>query len=102
MTPVAVEIQDSGKGRKSVADDLEAVLRKIEHWHQGSIAHYRIKLPEHSRDRAPGRMGRENGASALSSDPTRALAYTIAKRKGLAAYSTHLNETRRSKQLCFH
>jgi hypothetical protein len=30
-------------------------------------------------------MGRENGASALSSDPTRALAYTIAKRKGHAA-----------------
>jgi hypothetical protein len=28
MTPVAVEIQDTGKGKKSVADDLEAVLRK--------------------------------------------------------------------------
>ena len=26
MTPVAVEIQDTGKGKKSVADDLEAVL----------------------------------------------------------------------------
>jgi hypothetical protein len=42
MTPDAVKIQDSGKGKKSVADDLEAVLRKIEHWHQGSIARYRI------------------------------------------------------------
>ena len=42
MTSVAVEIQDIGKGKKSVADDLEAVLRKIENWHQGSIAHYRI------------------------------------------------------------
>jgi hypothetical protein len=42
MTPVAVEIQDTVRGKKSVADDLEAVLRKIEHWHQGSIAHYRI------------------------------------------------------------
>jgi hypothetical protein len=40
--PVAVEIQDIGKGKKSVADDLEAVLRKIEYWHQGSIAHYRM------------------------------------------------------------
>ncbi|MBV8641754.1 MAG: hypothetical protein JO070_10210 [Verrucomicrobia bacterium] len=42
MTPAAVEIQDTGKGKKSVADDLEAVLRKIEYWHQGSIARYRI------------------------------------------------------------
>jgi hypothetical protein len=42
MTPVAVEIQDTGKGKKSVADDLEAVLRKIEYRHQGSIARYRI------------------------------------------------------------
>jgi hypothetical protein len=42
MTPDAVEIQDTGKGKKSAADDLEAVLRKIEHWHQGSIARYRI------------------------------------------------------------
>jgi len=42
MTPKAVKIQDTGKGKKSVADDLEAVLRKIEYWHQGSIARYRI------------------------------------------------------------
>jgi hypothetical protein len=37
-----VKIEDTGKGEKSVADDLEAVLRKIEDWHQGSIAGYRI------------------------------------------------------------
>jgi hypothetical protein len=42
MAPVAIEIQDSGKGKKTVADDLEAALRKIEYWHQGSIARYRI------------------------------------------------------------
>jgi hypothetical protein len=30
-----VKIQDTGKGEKSVADDLEAVLKKIEDWHQG-------------------------------------------------------------------
>jgi hypothetical protein len=35
-------VRHTGKGKKSVADDLEAVLRKIEHWHQGSIARYRI------------------------------------------------------------
>jgi hypothetical protein len=42
MTPRTVKIQDTGKGKKSVADDLEAVLRKIEYWHQASIARYRI------------------------------------------------------------
>jgi hypothetical protein len=34
----SIKIQDTGKGAKSVAEDLEAVLRKIESWHQGSIA----------------------------------------------------------------
>jgi hypothetical protein len=42
ITPKTLEIQDTGKGKKSVADDLEAVLRKIEYWHQGSIARYSI------------------------------------------------------------
>jgi len=42
MTPKTVTIQDTGKGKKSVADDLKAVLLKIEYWHQGSIARYRI------------------------------------------------------------
>jgi hypothetical protein len=42
MTPKTVTIRDTDKGKKSVADDLEAVLRKIEYWHQGSIARYRI------------------------------------------------------------
>ena len=42
ITPVTVEILDTGKGKKAVADDLEAVLRRIEYWHQGSIARYRI------------------------------------------------------------
>ena len=42
ITPVAVDILDTGKGKKSVAEDLEAVLRKIEYWHQGSIVRYQI------------------------------------------------------------
>ena len=42
ITPKTVTIQDTGKGKKSVAEDLEAVLRKIEYWHQGSIARFRI------------------------------------------------------------
>jgi len=41
-----VKIIDTGKGTKSVADDLEAVLRKIEDWHQGSIAGYRISFSD--------------------------------------------------------
>jgi hypothetical protein len=42
MTVKTKTIQDTGKGRKSVADDLQAVLRKIEEWHQGSIANFLI------------------------------------------------------------
>jgi len=42
ITAHAVKIQDTGRGKKSVAEDLQAVLRKIEYWHQGSIARDRI------------------------------------------------------------
>jgi hypothetical protein len=42
IAPKTVKIQGTSKGKKSVADDLEAVLRKIEYWHQGSIARFRI------------------------------------------------------------
>jgi hypothetical protein len=42
ITVKTIKIQDTGKGLKSVADDLQAVLRKIEGWHQGSIAGYSI------------------------------------------------------------
>jgi len=42
MTVKTMKIHDTGKGLKSVKDDLEAVLRKIEGWHQGSIAGFLI------------------------------------------------------------
>ena len=42
MTVKVIKIQDTAKGSKSVAEDLAAVLRKIEDWHQGSIAGYKI------------------------------------------------------------
>jgi hypothetical protein len=42
MTVNAIKIQDTGKGAKSVADDLEAILRKIEGWPQGSITGFKI------------------------------------------------------------
>jgi hypothetical protein len=35
MTPATISI--TGKGRLSVGTDLEAVLRKIEYWHQAPI-----------------------------------------------------------------
>ena len=40
MTPATITI--TGKGRISVGKDLEAVLRKIEYWHQAPITKFRI------------------------------------------------------------
>jgi hypothetical protein len=37
-----IEIVDLNRGTASVTNDIENVLRKIEAWHQGSIAGYRI------------------------------------------------------------
>jgi hypothetical protein len=42
ITPTTISITDTGKGRRSVTNDIEAVLRKIEYWHQGSIAGFKI------------------------------------------------------------
>ena len=42
ITVKTIKIQDTGKGAKSVSADLEAVLRKIEAWHQGSITGFKI------------------------------------------------------------
>jgi hypothetical protein len=36
MTPDTISITDTTKGRLSLTNDIEAVLRKIEYWHQGS------------------------------------------------------------------
>ena len=40
MTPATITI--TGKGRISVGKDLEAVLRKIEYWHQAPITKFSI------------------------------------------------------------
>jgi len=42
ITVKTIKILDNGKGEKSVTKDLGAVLRKIEGWHQGSIAGFLI------------------------------------------------------------
>ena len=62
ITPSTVEIQDMGKGKKSVADDLEAVLRKIEF---GTRARSLViaSATGAPRGRVFGQVGRANGAS---------------------------------------
>jgi len=40
MTPATISI--TGEGRLSVGKDLEAVLRKIEYWHQAPVTKFRI------------------------------------------------------------
>jgi|SRR6516164_1649195 len=42
ITPTTISIVDTGLGRRSVTEDIEAVLCKIEYWHQGSIAKFKI------------------------------------------------------------
>jgi hypothetical protein len=37
-----ISIVDTGSGERSVIDDIEAVLRKIEYWHQGPITSFTI------------------------------------------------------------
>jgi hypothetical protein len=42
IMPDTVSITDTGKGRLSVTNEIEAVLRKIEYWHQAPIAAFKI------------------------------------------------------------
>jgi hypothetical protein len=42
ITANTISISDTKRGRRSVTEDIEAVLRKIEYWHQGSIAAFKI------------------------------------------------------------
>jgi hypothetical protein len=42
ITPGVISINDTGLGRRSVTNDIQAVLRKIEYWHQGSIGAFKI------------------------------------------------------------
>jgi len=42
ITPSTISITDTTLGKLSVTEDIEAVFRKIEHWHQGSIAKFKI------------------------------------------------------------
>ena len=43
ITPNTIAITDTTLGKLSVTKDIDAVLRKIEYWHQGSMAtHLRL------------------------------------------------------------
>jgi hypothetical protein len=42
ITPNTITITDTTLGKLSVTKDIDAVLRKIEHWHQSSIATFKI------------------------------------------------------------
>ena len=42
ITPNTIAITDTTLGKLSVTKDIDAVLRKIEYWHQGSIAAFKI------------------------------------------------------------
>ena len=48
ITPNTISITDTTLGKLSVTNDIDAVLRKIEHWHQGAITAFKIMyLDEH-------------------------------------------------------
>jgi hypothetical protein len=42
ITPTLISITDTGLGQRPVTEDIEAVLRKIEYWHQGSSSSFQI------------------------------------------------------------
>jgi hypothetical protein len=42
ISPDTIAIIDTTLGKRSVTNDIENVLRKIQYWHQGSIAVFKI------------------------------------------------------------
>jgi hypothetical protein len=42
ISPNTIEIVDTGRGKLSVADDLDAVMRRIGYWHMGSVIGFKI------------------------------------------------------------
>ncbi|MGA8654716.1 MAG: hypothetical protein WB586_01080 [Chthoniobacterales bacterium] len=46
------------EGRKPVIEDLPAVLRRIEHWHQGSVAHLELMFIDADGTKVAGQVVR--------------------------------------------
>jgi hypothetical protein len=44
ITPKTLVIKDTSRGKKSVVEDLPAVMRRTEHWHQESVAHLKLTV----------------------------------------------------------
>jgi hypothetical protein len=42
ISPTVISVVDTDLGQRSVTEDIEAVLQKIEYWHQGSISSFKI------------------------------------------------------------
>jgi hypothetical protein len=42
ITPAVISITDTGLDKCPLTEDIEAVLRKIERWHQGSTSSFKI------------------------------------------------------------
>src|SRR5215471_9906654 len=42
IRPTLISITDTGLGSQAVTEDIKAVLRKIEYWHQGSVNSFKI------------------------------------------------------------
>ena len=42
ITSTLISITDTGLGSHAVTENIKAVLRKIEYWHQGSITKFKI------------------------------------------------------------
>src|SRR4029077_21008135 len=66
--PDAIEIADSGRGRLSVTEDLEAVMRRLEYWHMGSLTGFKISCRDQNgtrhEDKWAGRRALLKPASA--------------------------------------
>jgi hypothetical protein len=45
-----IEITDTGRGKKTVEEDIVSVLRAIEEFHQGKISGFRIMLKDAAGD----------------------------------------------------
>jgi hypothetical protein len=61
MRPDVIAITDLDLGNKSVTNDIGNVLRKIEYWHQGSIAGVQNHVPRFFRAMGRGALGQRTG-----------------------------------------
>ena len=59
ITPTMISITGTGLGSCPVIEEIEAVLRKIEYWHRGSIVKFKIMCRD-GKGFWPSSMGRQN------------------------------------------